>query len=348
MDVEPAETPDRLTRFALAWSQGRSLRFKSGVALAAIAVSTGLRFAVDSLLPAGFPFLTFIPAILLAAFFAGPRAAAAVAVATGGVSWAFFLEPGQPLAAARLAMLFFAFIAGTEIFLVHLMSTALGRMVRAEAQSSALARSRALMFHELQHRVSNNIATIGALLRLQERQLADPQARAALADARARLEVVARLQRRLCDPTRQAVEMAGFLEGLVADTLAAMDATRRITCVCDLHPMLADADRAMPLGLVAAELVMNACEHGFPGGAEGMIVIRLAPEPTAGLVRMAISDDGRGLPAGFPEGTAPSLGLSIARQFAEQLGGRLSIRPREEGGTEAELVFPLSPPEAPA
>ncbi|MCE6951384.1 sensor histidine kinase [Cereibacter sphaeroides] len=331
------------------WSVPRSARFQIVFSVAAIAISTALRFGVDFVLPPGFPFLTYFPAIILTAFFAGPRSGAAVAVATGLFAWFFFVVPpgaagGAP--AATIAMLFFALIAGTDILLIHVMKVALRRMVDAEARSSALAASRSLMFNELQHRVSNNIGTVGSLLRLQERRMTDPKARAALADARARLEVVARLQRRLHDPARQSVDMGEFIRGLAQDTIEAMDAGQRIACLYELEPFVSEPDQAMPLGLVTSELLMNACEHGIPAESEGLIAIRLARLSDRAMVRLAIEDDGRGVPDGFSPGEAGSLGLSIAAQFAHQLGGRLTVRRRPQGGTVAELVFPEAGPAA--
>ncbi|AZB65460.1 DUF4118 domain-containing protein [Cereibacter sphaeroides] len=350
MGLLTAKLPDRLSRFVLRWATGRSPLFKSVFVLSAVAVSTLLRFAVDEVLPPGFPFLTFFPAIILTAFFAGAAAGSAVAVATGFIAWYWFIHPVGTLSVttpALFAMLFFAFIAATDILLVHLMTAALHRMVEAEARSSALAHARSLMFHELQHRVSNNIATLGSLLRLQERRLGDPKARAAVADARARLEVVARLQRRLHDPSRQFVDMGDYIRGLAGDTVAAMDASGRISCRYEIDSFRSEPDQAMPLGLVTSELLMNACEHGFAGGASGTILIRLSVAGAEGHARLVIEDDGAGLPRGFSVTGTTSLGLSIARQFAEQIGGALTIRARPGGGTLSELTFPTEMPRGP-
>ncbi|AXQ95276.1 sensor histidine kinase [Cereibacter azotoformans] len=345
MGLLTTRLPDRLNRFVLRWATRRSLTYRVWFALGAIGISTALRFAVHDVLPTGFPFVTFFPAIILTAFFAGAVAGAGVAVVTGLISWYWFILPTGSLAlspSALLALLFFVFIAITDILLIHLMTEALHRTAKAEARSSALAHARSLMFHELQHRVSNNISTLGALLRLQERRLVDPRARAALADARARLEVVARLQRRLHDPARQSVDLGDYIRGLAADTIEAMDAGTRIACRFELEPFRSEPDQAMPLGLVTSELLMNACEHGFAGGASGTILIRLSVAHGGAL--LVIEDDGAGLPEGFSNRASTSLGLSIARQFAEQIGGQLVVGARSGGGSRCELSFPVRMP----
>lgn len=70
-----------------------------------------------------------------------------------------------------------------------------------------------------------------------------------------------------------------------------------------------------------------------------MIGLKLGDGPEAGRAFLEIRDDGRGLPDGFDVERTGSLGLTIARQFAEQLGGTLAMERRPEGGTEARLEF---------
>ena len=55
-----------------------------------------------------------------------------------------------------------------------------------------------------------------------------------------------------------------------------------------------------------------------------------------------VSDDGTGLPEGFDLDSSTSLGLQIVRTLVVgELSGRLSIEPRQGGGTEVTLGIPL-------
>lgn len=57
--------------------------FRWAFAAAAFAIAFALRYALDGELPPGFPYLTFFPAVIVTAFFAGIREAIAVAVLCG-------------------------------------------------------------------------------------------------------------------------------------------------------------------------------------------------------------------------------------------------------------------------
>ncbi len=71
----------------------RRLPVQIAVGVAAVAAATLLRVAVDDSLPPGFPFLTFFPAVLIAAVFGSLPVGIAAAVASGLIAWVFFIPP---------------------------------------------------------------------------------------------------------------------------------------------------------------------------------------------------------------------------------------------------------------
>jgi hypothetical protein len=69
---------DGLFRLAMRLQSRPALCY--ALALAGFALALGLRFAVNEALPAGFPYLTFFPAVLLTAFFCGTGPGILIAV----------------------------------------------------------------------------------------------------------------------------------------------------------------------------------------------------------------------------------------------------------------------------
>lgn len=313
-----------------------------GLAVLALAVALVIRYELEGFLPPGFPYLTFFPAILISAYFLGPAQGIFVAIASGAAAWYLFIPPLNSFAfsgATAVALAFYAFVAAVEIGLTTLAQAARRALSIEREAKEVLAEQRRLMFHELQHRVSNNLATVSGLLKLQRRMVSDDAAGVALDDSVRRIDLVARIMRNLHDPSGQTVDLARFLADTGRDILESTGATGRVALKVEADPLLVGPDVSVPLGLIATELLANTLEHGFPGENSGQIGVRLDAGQEEGRALLQIRDNGNGLPDGFDIEQARSLGLSIARQFAKQLGGTLVMERRPEGGTEARLEF---------
>jgi two-component system, sensor histidine kinase PdtaS len=347
LTVNTTDQPGRATsrpildRISDATIAPRSPVIRWAFAAAAFVVATALRFVLDPYLPEGFPYLTFFPAIALTAFLTGSVPGSVVAALGFVVAWYFFIPPYRSFAIqpqTALALLLFALVVTIEIGLVHMMRRALRRLAAAEAAAQGTARSSSLMFAELQHRVSNNLAVVSSLLAMQRRQVSDPDAARALEGAVARVNVVSRLSRLLHDPQAQAVDFGAFLRAMIPDAVEASGIGDRVTVTVAAEPVILPADKAVPLGLVATELLSNALEHGFPEGRRGRIQVSLT-ETSPDSALLVIRDDGAGLPDGFDLERTRSLGLMIARQFAGQIGAELTVA--NEGGAVSRIAVPL-------
>lgn len=324
----------------------RSLRYEVVFSVCSFALALYIRFISDDVLPPGFPFLTFFPAVLLTSAFASVRAGVVVAIFSGLASRYFFIIPIESLSlngASAVAMGFYTLVVLTEILLISAVKETLLRLRAAQRRSSDLATSRELMFSELQHRVSNNLATVAALLRLQAGQTKDAEAKQVLSVAQVRIDTISRLQRRLHSPNIQSVAVADFIQDMAADTIDAAGAGINVTLKFRLTPVQVAHEKAIPLGLIVSELLMNAVEHSTgPEAKDVVITISLSQQPQENgsqLVTLDVHDSGKGVPEGFDVETSKSLGISIARQFAAQLSGKLSLYNSADGGAVSRLQF---------
>lgn len=326
----------------------RSAVWRWSFAAIACLVSFALRYGLDDTLPAGFPYLTFFPAVILTTFFAGLWPGSVTALVCGIAAWFFFIAPVNSFAlsgASGVTLAFYAFIVSTDIAIIHLMNRAMAGLQAERSRSAELAEARKLMFHELQHRVSNNLSAVASLLKLQRRKVSDPAAKRALDDAVGRIALVARMQRMLHDPGAQQIDFARFLHDMTHDVLQSNGAEGRIAHRVETCPVVIGADQSIPLGLIATEFLANAVEHGFPGDRAGNVQVRLevidGDEADPAQAMLEVRDDGVGLPQGFALEATESLGLQIARQFAQQIGAELTMAADAAGGTVSRLLFPL-------
>lgn len=324
----------------------RSLAYECGFTIAAITLAAGLRFALDGVLPPGFPFLTFFPAVMLTLVFASIRAGIVVAVICGFIAWVWFITPVGQLglsSGAVLAICFYLVITSTDILFITAAAMALRELVQARENSDRLATSRSLMFSELQHRISNNLATVAALLRLQASKTRDDGARHALAASQARIRSISRLQRRLHSVDVQSVDAADYLSEVLRDTLEVAKLAHPVALTLDVDHLMIPNDVAVPLGLIASELLMNSVEHGAHMNRQIAVHVTMhaAPADADGVVEavLELSDTGPGLPDGFDLQQSESLGLTVATQFAQTLDGTLTLSTAAQGGTLARMTF---------
>lgn len=324
----------------------RSVRYQVAFGFWAVTIATALRFGLDSVLPPGFPFLTFFPAVMLSLVFGSIRCGIAVAAACGVIAWFWFIEPAGQLGlthGAFMAIGFYILIATTDVLFVTAAVWALRELDVSRVKANELAQSRSLMFSELQHRVSNNLATIAALLRLQSSQTKDDGARRALTASQARIKSISRLQRRLHSVDIQTVDAAEYLREVLQDTLDVAKLEKPVDMRIQADSLVVPNDVAVPLGLIASELMMNSIEHGaiLERPIAIKVVLKSVAPAESGPIEatLEIHDDGPGLPDGFELAKADSLGLSVASQFATSLNGNLTLETGAAGGTLASLRF---------
>lgn len=329
------------TRFSLLL-RGPVARY--GMALLTFATALLLRRLVDNSLPSGFPYLTFFPAVILTTFMAGLWPGVVTAVLSGLAAWYFFIPPFGSFTldgSVGLALAFYALVVAVDIALIHGMQVTLARLQEERGRTASLLEAQTIMFHELQHRVANNMQFVSALLDLQRRTVGHtPEgALAALEEAGRRLHTMAQVHRRLHDP-RSGDDFGNHVEGLCRDMLAAAGVPG-IDCRVAVRAAPQSPERLLSLALLIVEALTNSLKHAFAGRGGGTVTIELNPVPgQPDQLHLLVMDDGIGLPDGFDGQRLPSLGWKIIQSLAAQLSGELSYGATGGSGTRIELRFP--------
>ncbi|BAV64399.1 hypothetical protein SCLO_1013590 [Sphingobium cloacae] len=294
------------------------------------------------LLGHGAPFAAFFPAVILTAFLFGalPGLAAAFLGLIAGSY--FFLLPVADFAvtsAVAVMMLLYTVVMGVAIAIVHFMQRVNFHLAVERERSRELAETKDLLFRELQHRVSNNLQVIAALLALQRRHIGDDAARRALDDASARLALVGKISRAMYHPSGEGQDVCTFLTALCSDIVEASGREDVTVDVVAPRQLLLSSHIGVPLALIVAEAVSNAIEHGMPDRA-GTVRVSLDASEEGFCLRVV--DDGKGLAKGKNIAASNSLGLRIATALASQLGGRFRLESGSHGGAVACLDLPPS------
>jgi K+-sensing histidine kinase KdpD len=91
--------------------------------LAIIVTAWLLRMVTNPLLPSGFPYVTFFPAVIVISFLFGVRLGSVAALVCGLLAWYFFIPPVGSLAltnGAGFALAFYIFVVATDLALMRL------------------------------------------------------------------------------------------------------------------------------------------------------------------------------------------------------------------------------------
>lgn len=195
---------------------------------------------------------------------------------------------------------------------------------------------------EAHHRIKNSFSLLHGMLRMQQLQVSDPEAKRSLADAGARVLALAKAHETMSDPAQGARSGAGpFVEKLARGLFegnSPQGGNGHLRLDVAAEPVSLDAARLVPCGIFLAEAMTNALKYAFQDGRPG--VIRVVLRPDGDMAVLEVSDDGAGLPGDAEELGRNSFGLQCLHAAAEQLGGVLDIKTAPGQGSRFLVRFP--------
>jgi len=206
----------------------------------------------------------------------------------------------------------------------------------ARDRFEALAAERALLMREVNHRVGNSLQIIAALLHLQSSAAASADVKSALAAANRRVMAVAQVHRRLyTSDDVQAVALDQYLASLVEDLAGSAEGDGGgDELTLSAEPCAVDPDKAVAVGVIVTELVLNALKYAYPDG-RGPIRVSLRSEGGERAL-LAVEDDGVGRDLPASPRTEEGLGRKIVQAMAVKLGADWG---RDEGHAGMRIVL---------
>jgi two-component sensor histidine kinase/CheY-like chemotaxis protein len=185
-----------------------------------------------------------------------------------------------------------------------------GRHARAKAEAELrasrdrfenLAAEREVLIHEINHRIGNSLQLVSAFLRLQVSNAPNEDAKAALANAMARIGAIGSVHRQLYSGGDiRTIDLGRYLENLAEDLRRAIGpASASVELIVKADSLPASTDRAVSIGMVVTELVLNAVKYAYPAGTVG--AVRVTCRQGAGdVLEVVVEDDGQGMQADAP------------------------------------------------
>lgn len=207
------------------------------------------------------------------------------------------------------------------------------RLTATLAEKDALLGEKDFLIKEVNHRVQNSLQLVSAFLGVQARNAGSDVA-AQLKEAQRRLAAVALVHRRLYrSDSIQAVDLSRYLLELCEDMKRTMGAEWAERMSLDIAPMLVSADRAVTIGLVLTELVINAAKYAY-GGGPGPLAITL--DGHRNQFRLVVADrgerqGGEGQGGGGKPSAHEGFGTQMIRAMVERLSGTIDYAEGDPG-----------------
>ncbi len=185
-----------------------------------------------------------------------------------------------------------------------------------------------MLLKELHHRVKNNLQVVSSLLSLQERSMSNQEATAALRDGKGRVQSLALLHNNIYHTGQIAgVELRKYIEDLCRGILEAHQESEVIESeiYTDIESMILDLDSAIPLGLIANEIITSSLKSARDQKKEIQIQVSLREKD--GQLRLVVQDNGVGMQEEeFRQVNV--LGYKLIRIFSIKLDGTFRIMNR--------------------
>jgi two-component sensor histidine kinase len=193
---------------------------------------------------------------------------------------------------------------------------------------AALAAEREVLLREVNHRVGNSLQIIASLLHLQANSSSVDDVKAALTNAMGRVAAVAQVHRRLyTSHDLKSVLLNQYLEALLEDLRRSAEGNRMSRLTLKAQAVEIDPDRAVAIGIIVNELVMNAVKYAYPDGAGPIHVVLTAQGDD---LELSITDDGVGLNVKLdPRSTG--MGQRIVNAMASKLEATVERDPAHSG-----------------
>jgi PAS domain S-box-containing protein len=175
-----------------------------------------------------------------------------------------------------------------------------------------------VLLKEIHHRVKNNLQIISSMISLEKAKV-DPGFRRILHDIENRIGTMALIHEQLySSESLDTIRMHDYLDNLtgsIASTFSLHE--KKIEIRLEVEEILLSLETAIPLGIMANELITNSIKHAFPEtGGTITIVLQEMDES----YHFAVQDDGQGMTE--HQSRELGLGLTLVQQLSRQIKGQ--------------------------
>lgn len=214
--------------------------------------------------------------------------------------------------------------AGLLVLLLGGMGLQYHRIRRTKARLQKQSLQLELLMKELHHRVKNNLAIVSGLLNLQSYQMHDKEAIEAIRRGQQRIEAMSLIHQKLYQTDKLTrINVREYLLNLTESLLRVYGySPNDFDLTLDVIGEWLDVDLAIPVGLIANELITNSLKYAYQETARPALRVMLKTEPALVL---EVADNGPGFDMATWKSPTGSFGKQLIKALGNQLGAHLNI-----------------------
>lgn len=181
------------------------------------------------------------------------------------------------------------------------------------------------LLKELHHRVKNNLQIVISLLNTQSAYLENKDALLAIQDSQHRMNAMSLIYQKIYESENlEIIDMCWYIPELVNYLKGVFNTDKKISYKLDIECVDLDISKAIPLGLILNEAIINAIKYAYPETVQGEVNIRLKKIEDE-MYQLIISDNGVGVPDHFELRNRNSLGMNLMHGLSSQVDGTFNI-----------------------
>lgn len=201
-------------------------------------------------------------------------------------------------------------------------------------QTRVLLNQKEILLEEMRHRVANSLQIIASILMLKARAVSSEETRLELHDAHQRVMSVATVQQHLhATPGIDKINVKTYLDKLCQGLGSSMVSGHQPVTISVLTDQgVIPSAKAVSLGLIVTELVINALKYAFPGTRTDAVIL-VTYEIDGDDWKLIVSDNGVGKSENNVVNPNSGLGTTIIEALAKQWHAQMDIQSSASGMT---------------
>lgn len=194
---------------------------------------------------------------------------------------------------------------------------------------------------EVHHRVKNNLAIVSSLMQIQAFEADNAAVSEKLNVSIGRIKTIASIHELLYQSNSfSRLEAENSVKNLITEISKTFEPKLFLVTDFDLQHIELNINQAIPLSLIINEVVTNILKHAFKDTDRGKIEAYMREKNQKVLLR--ITDNGNGLPKGFPKSdNKNSIGMQLIDTLSIQLNAEYQFQ-TVDGVTHFSLTFQKS------